>query len=347
MGQDARVVVVGGGIGGLAAAIALRQAGLEAVVVERSAVLEPLGAGLTLWANAVGALEHLGLADALRDLAVPELDGGIRTWRGDLLVSLSTDELQRRFGEVSVAVHRADLQRLLVEVLPADALQLGVTCRGLVQDAAGVRLTLTDGSDMHCAAVIGADGLRSVVRAALFGASPPRYAGYTAWRGVTGFDHHQVVSGETWGRGMRFGLVRLSRSRVYWFAAANAARGAPDGPHGRKQELLDRFRDWHAPIQAVIEATDERAILRNDIFDRPPLRHWSVGRVTLLGDAAHPMTPDLGQGACQALEDAVVLGRCLGATPNVRIALARYERGRLPRANAIARQSRLLGRVGQ
>ncbi len=345
--HDVEAVIIGGGIGGLAAAVALRRAGRDVVVCERAGALDPAGAGLSLWPNAVKALDRLGLGAAVRALGAPEQGGGIRNSRGGLLAPLSTDGLARRHGAPTVVVHRADLQQVLRDALPDGAVRLGASCEALAQDAAGVDARFADGSCLRAALVVGADGLRSVVRAALFAAAPPRYRGYTAWRAVTTFPHDRLRPGESWGCGLEFGQAALAGGHVYWFAAANMPEGAPDGPGGRKRDVLERFGAWHDPIPAIIATTDEGAILRNDIYDRPPLKRWSMGRITLLGDAAHPMAPNLGQGACQALEDAVVLDRCLREDGDIAGALRRYERERAPRANMIARQSRLIERVAQ
>jgi 2-polyprenyl-6-methoxyphenol hydroxylase-like FAD-dependent oxidoreductase len=152
---------------------------------------------------------------------------------------------------------------------------------------------------------------------------------------------------ETWGSGRRFGFVPLNQGRVYWFATRNTPLGRGDGTKGRKREVLDLFQGWHLPIEALIQATEEPAILHNDIFDQKSLHHWGEGRVTLLGDAAHPMTPNMGQGACQAIEDALVWAACLQNATNMEVALRAYEKKRIKRTAAIVRRSRTIGRVAQ
>ena len=179
-----------------------------------------------------------------------------------------------------------------------------------------------------------------------------RYAGYTSWCGIAVPRHALVPVGggfESWGRGRRFGCAHVGGGRIYWFATENAPEGASDGPAGTKAALLETFRGWHEPVEALIRATQEDAILRTDVHDREPLgKRWGEGRATLLGDAAYPVTPNLGQGACQAIEDAVVLARCLReGGGSVVGALRRYEGLRADRTAAIVRRSRRIGRVGQ
>jgi 2-polyprenyl-6-methoxyphenol hydroxylase-like FAD-dependent oxidoreductase len=355
MNHPAKVVIAGGGIGGLTAALALRRAAFEVVVFERAAELREVGAGLLLAANAQNALGKLGLAEAVARLGTPASAGEIRSWRGAVLASIPAAELEKKIGTPSVAVHRADLQELLVREVGERTLRLGAEVRAFEQDESAVRILFADGSQEDADILVGADGLRSRVRAVLFGPEEPRYAGYTAWRAVVEPGEELLPWGagfESWGRGTRFGCVHIGDGRVYWFATANAPEGEKDGPPGSpagaKARLLRLFVGWHRPVADLVEATEEGAILRTDIYDREPLgERWGEGRVTLLGDAAHPMTPNLGQGACQAIEDAVVLARCLGESGATAEAVRRYERLRSNRAAMVVRRSRRVGAVGQ
>ena len=340
-----KALIIGGGIGGLATAIALTQIGFTVEVFERVTLLREVGAGLSLWANAIKALDYLGLASAVRALALPEAAGGIRTPSGDLLMQTANDQLAAQFGELSVMVHRAELHDQLRQAFGQE-IHLGMECVAITEEGTGVRVRFRNGEEAFGDLVIGADGLHSAVRAALHGPQPPRYAGYTAWRGVTPFEINRLQIGETWGQGARFGQIPMQGNRVYWFATQNAPAGQ-HRPDGEKAELLRLFGNWHNPIRALIEATPDAAILRNDLYDRPPLKRWGRGRITLLGDAAHPMTPNLGQGACQALEDAVVLAKQVQSTADLPTALRAYEAARIPRTTMIVNQSRQVGQVGQ
>ncbi len=340
------ILVAGAGIGGLAAAVALRRAGHEVAVFERASELTEVGAGLSLWLNALRALDALDLGPAVRARAVPAAGAALRTWDGRILVAADASEIQRRFGEFCVVVHRAALQSTLRDAVGPERLHTGYACIGFEEAGSEVIVRFKNGRDERGTLLVGADGLHSAVRAQLHGPQPARYAGYTAWRAVVPFEHSLLQPGETWGRGARFGQIPMAGSLVYWFATMNAPEGARASA-GEKRELQRLFRGWHAPIEALIDATPEDHVLRNDIYDRAPIRDWGTGRVTLAGDAAHPMTPNLGQGGCQALEDAVVLGRMIveqGPTP---AALRAYEVSRRARTASIVRASRRVGAIGQ
>lgn len=342
-----RAIVVGGGIGGLSTALALRRIGGDVVVFERADELREIGAGISLWANAMKALRKMGVADAVRAVGRPlRPKGELRSWSGEVYYEIPADAMEERFEDATVALHRADLQKTLLEELGEDVVRLGAEFKGFEQDG-GVVARFADGREEWGDLLIGADGLYSAVRAQLLGGGPPRYAGYTAWRGVTELEDSVpgVAAFEAWGRGERFGLVKLGRGRFYWYATKNAPER--DAKVGRKAELLTRFGAWHEPIPSVIRATEEDSIHRDGVYYREPSRRWSAGHATLLGDAVHPMTPDLGQGACQAIEDAVVLASCLKEEGDVEAALRLYEARRAERVAYVVRQSRRLGRIGQ
>jgi 2-polyprenyl-6-methoxyphenol hydroxylase-like FAD-dependent oxidoreductase len=325
----------------------VQRAGWEVEVCERAPELGEVGAGLSLWRNALAALDRIGLLESLRALGVEGQTGAFRTPSGETLLAMKAGPSNTASGGLILLLHRAELLDVLHRAAGPDVVRLGATCIGLDQDAAAVTARFEDGRESRGDLLVGADGLRSVVRSALFGPVPPRYGGYTAWRAVTRFDHSRLTPGETWGKGRRFGQWGMTEGRVYWYATESVREGQGDPPEGRKQGLLKLFRGWHEPVEDLVEATDESAILRNDVYDRPALHHWSVGRATLLGDAAHPMTPDMGQGACQAIEDAVVLADCLSRGSEVPEALRAYETRRIPRTRRVVHESRQAGTIAQ
>ncbi|MFI9150196.1 FAD-dependent monooxygenase [Streptomyces sp. NPDC053367] len=341
--------VVGGGIGGLAAAVALQRRGWRVEVLERAERFTEIGAGISLWPNALAALDALGLAGAVRDLGAVETAGGVRDLRGRWLSRTDNAELARRFGHPLVVLHRADLLRVLAEALPADSLRPGSEVLAVRDDGHGP-VVEHRGGESRPDLVVGADGLHSAVRGALWPeAAGPRYAGYPAWRMVTEpLDEPPAEGAATWGNGERFGYTVLPGRRMYCFATASLPPASALGsPAAEYAELLRRFGDWPDPVPALLAAVPADAVLRHDLYDLPPLRTFVRGRVALLGDAAHAMTPNLGQGACQALEDAVTLAHCLDETGDPAAALRSYDALRRPRTQAVVRRSARLGAVGQ
>lgn len=334
-----KVVIVGGGIAGLASAVALDRAGHAVTVLERAERYTEVGSGLSLWPNALRALEAIGLGDHVRQRSRAARHPVIRTAMGRVLARTNVSELERRFGPL-LMIHRADLLDILRSALPESVVRPRmevhmVTPDGLVAHSGGVE---------HAHLIVGADGIRSTVRASICPATPPpRFARYSAYRMLT--DPVPLdAEGESWGRGERFGYAPLPDGRVYCFAVINTPPGA-----GREsiEDLRRRFRDWHDPIPALLQATSADALLHRDIYDLAPLDSYVFDRVALVGDAAHAMTPNLGQGACQAIEDAVTLAVSIDAHPTLPAALACWDSQRRPRTQAVAARSRQVGSVAQ
>ncbi len=338
------VGIIGGGIGGVAAAAALYRSGIDATVYERAPQLKEVGAGMMLWPNATRILKSLGLLDEVAARSGPNTHFLVRASRGKVLMNIATGT----FDVPALCTRRSDLLAALLSVLPPERIRLGQELTHLEQSRSGVRVHFAGGEVEEHDAVIGADGIRSRVRAQLFGVSDPIYRGYTIWRGVASYEGDATRPGfnsETWGRGSRFGILDIGQGRFTWYATANGAkRGAAAGGRQRR-DVLERFARWHAPIPALIESAD--TILENGAYDLAPLRRWTCGRVTLLGDAAHPCTPNLGQGGCMALEDALVLANCLASERSVELALARYEALRRARTGHIQHRSLWMGQIGQ
>jgi 2-polyprenyl-6-methoxyphenol hydroxylase-like FAD-dependent oxidoreductase len=349
--MDAKIVIIGGGIGGLTAAIALGRQGIAAEVYEQAPALKEVGAGVGLWPNAMAAFEQIGLSDQVARLGVRVDRQGLTRPDGTWLLRLPAELMAQRWGAGFVVVHRAELQQLLAAELDPAVIHLGARFAGFEYGGRAVIARFADGREVQADVLVGADGVHSAVRAALFGPAPLRYRGYTAVRALTPAGSVRVPrdSWEIWGRGARFGLGPTSGDRVIWWATWNAAAGGKDGG-GTRALLREHFGTWHDPIPAIIEATPEAALIRNDIFDRWPTRTWSRGPVVLLGDAIHPMTPDLAQGACQAIVDATTLASCLAASSDASDAMAAlraYQRRRWRIAAATTLIARQIGAMGQ
>ncbi|MEV5509657.1 FAD-dependent monooxygenase [Streptomyces orinoci] len=340
MAEQRWAVVIGAGIGGLTAALALHRRGWRVTVLERARALEDVGSGLAVAPNALKALDTLGVGEEVRALAVRQGAAGLRRASGRTLVHTDLAWIERTFGDPVVILPRPRLVAMLAARLPAGALLTSVSAR-LVRAGTADRPALvhTPAGEYRPELVVAADGIHSATRAMLFPAHPaPRYSGFTSWRTAIPAPPRPVPLGETWGRGAVTGVLPLPGGRLYLYAAALAPAGqrAPDGDE--RAELLRRFGHWCAPLPELFAAAKPGEVLRNDIHElADPLPAYHSGRVALLGDAAHAMTPFQGQGACQAIEDAVVLAH----DPD----LTRYTAARLPRATDAVRRSRRVARA--
>ena len=334
-----KALIAGAGISGLATGIALRQAGFDVEIFERSPALQEIGAGLMIWPNGSRALQALDVdVDAL---TVRKLS--ICTSSGRRLQDYPLEAISQRFGFPPAFVHRADLQAALASRFGDEAVYLGADVKEFEQRGDGVQVALADGRNFTGDLLVGADGLRSAVRRKLLADGDPTYLGSTVWRGVVSGKGVAIEegSGINWvGRGAEFLAFQLRGDQIYWAGVTKEPRGEKAGAEGHKADLLARFGEWAQPIPQLIAVTADAAILRNDMYDRRPVRRWSGGRVVLVGDAAHPMTPNAGQGACQALADAAVLGDSLRRAPDLAAGFAMYERRRMRRANRVVAMSR-------
>ena len=323
--------IIGGGIGGVALAAALRHLGVDFRLFEQTPELKTVGYGLTLQKNALDALGTIGIADTVRRAGADVREGRIRQPSGRVLASAPVD---------LCAIHRATLLSTLASHVPSELIALGRR----VESATDAEF------------VVAADGLNSTFRRSVIPSEGPvRDSGYTAWRGlarrtpeIDRFVDAGVVS-ETWGRGTRFGIVPVDGDRIYWFAVApvDPIRDAA----AAREYLLETFAGWHDPVGALIERTSADLILESRIVDRLPIPKWHSGNLILLGDAAHPMTPNLGQGGCQAIEDAVVLAHCsrparMAVSPRL-TSEGRYEHHRRARVYDVVAQSFALGRIAR
>ncbi|MEO8445634.1 MAG: FAD-dependent monooxygenase [Gammaproteobacteria bacterium] len=351
--QPLRVLIAGAGIGGLTLALALQRAGIRVSVCEQAAALGEVGAGLTLASNATLILRHLGLGPVLDDLGVVPEHGAVKHFRtGRVLVDIPRGNTQvERFGAPYCQIHRSDLHQALVEAVRSGdrgCLHLGHTLEDFGQDSNGVTALFTNGETARGDVLVGCDGIRSTVRARLFGTEDPRFTGYVAWRGLVPMERLNaalvVPDSAVWiGPGHFLTRYKIRRGELLnYIAIARTSSWVEESwsVPSTVESLLAEFRDFEPTARSILMATPPGQCFKWGIFDRDPLPAWSQGRVTLLGDAAHPTTPFLGQGAAMALEDALVLARTLAAAGSVPEALARYELARVARANGVLVASR-------
>lgn len=345
-----RVGIVGAGIGGLCAAIGLQRTGAEVIVYERADELRPGGSGLSVFANGLRALDALGVGEQFRSITsseARELQGGQRRPDGTWLALVPADAI----ADLRI-VDRADLHRLLLSALAPGTVRFSTRVLSAAPDGS-LHIDTRDGARRfeHVDLVVAADGIRSQVRSEWPGDPGVRYSGYSTWRGITGTPVDLGgAAGETWGSGLRFGMAPLADGRVYWFAVATMDEHEQIADEYAK--VAELFSRWHEPIPELLDATAPNTVHRlpiNELAGR--VRSFRHGRVVLLGDAAHAMTPNLGQGGGQAMEDAATLaallrpiaGRPTTNAAALEAALDRYDTLRRPRTQKIARRSRTVG----
>lgn len=340
------VLIVGAGIGGLTAAIALRQRGIEVRVFESATELSAVGAGIWVPPNAMAVLDSIGLAEEVVAAGMTLRRGEIRDLEGLTLQFLDLADAKRRWGHATVAIRRSELQRILRAALGPAVLNLGAELVRFEDTGSGVVAEFADGSTAEGEMLIGADGLHSTVRGALLPPVRPRYSGQTCFRGLARIDLPDGLDAagmEIWGGALRFGFSGVGGGEVYWFAPITAAAGHRF--EGLPEALAALFAAFPAPVPDLLAATPAGSLIRTDLTDFEPIHRWHRGRVVLLGDAAHASTPNLGQGGAQAMEDALSLAEVVlhhGPTPE---AFAEYERIRLPRARKVVELSWRLGRM--
>jgi len=346
-----KALVIGAGIGGLAAAVALRRAGWNVRIFERAASPRELGFALLLAPNAMHALGELGLGDAVRHGGFVATSGEMRRPDGTVLRRFDVASVRMLLDEDTVCILRPVLHGALLDAVGLSSIDLESAASGFVTHPDGVRLKLADGRSAEGQILVGADGVASAMRTQLHPAErPPRPSGLLAIRGVA----RDVVAylggasgAQYFGHGFEAGLARAGEREVYWYLSIKAAHfDEPRGPMAVAEHCAAQF---HEPFRAIVRATPREDLRLDELFERDPISPWGHGAVTLLGDAAHPMLPHAGQGAAQALEDAVVLGsslRDVDEQPSIEAALRRYERVRIPRTHAVVALAKRNARMG-
>jgi salicylate hydroxylase len=349
MPRRSKVAIVGAGLGGLTAAAACVRAGMEVTVCEQAPELGEIGAGINLTPNVLRALRHLDLDEKVLARAFRPERHVFRNWKSGRILfhARVKGEYERHFGAPVCNIHRADLHAVLKDAVPASVLRLGAACVDVQQDAGSAIVALRDGTEIESDVVIGADGIRSTVRQSLFGADAPRFTGNIAWRftaaasdlpsglvkpditnwlGPGGHVVHYYVRA-----GQLVNVVAVHETDE-WTEESWALRAD-------RSEPMAAYAGWNDALQQLLELAT--TCFKWGLFDRDPLDRWTIGRVTLLGDAAHPMLPFMGQGAGMAIEDGLVLAMLLASSDDpAGVALKRYEELRLPRTRRVQLGSR-------
>jgi salicylate hydroxylase len=338
--KNKKVLIAGGGIGGITALLALRQRGIDAELFEQTAAFGQVGAGLQVSSNSTRVLRTLGLGEALAKVAYAPEARDYRAWDSAerLYYTPLGERAEERFGAPYYTAHRADLLDVLLGGVEKGSFRLGSRIERFDQDGDGVTLSFADGSTATGDILIGADGIHSTVRGQMFGNELPRYTGNVAWRGLVPAErvaHLDVakVAGVWMGPNRSIVQYYIAAGKTFnWIGISRSEQPARESwlAEGRIEDALAEYAGWHDTIRSIIAATPR--VLRQALYDREPLPDWRIGRVVLLGDAAHPMMPFYAQGAAQSIEDAYVLAGCLAASPEAPVAaLERYVKLRQPR----------------
>ncbi|CAM2767541.1 FAD-dependent monooxygenase [Mycobacterium intermedium] len=345
-----KVAVVGAGIGGLSAALALRLRGIDVEVYEAAPEPRATGTALGLASNATKVLRSLGI-DLTTETCCRALEHfEFRTARGALIRALPGAAITAETGHPFVSIHRNELIRALRNAASDIPIHYGAEVTEIAVDRRHAWAACAGGTQVSADVLIGADGIRSVVRSKVAGQRPPKEYGYVLWLATVPFSHPRMLPGYTghyWGRGQRFGLIDIGGGMAYWWGAKNLPAAEARDWHGSKAEILSAFDDWAPEVVDVIDRTPADAIISVPGQDRPFLKRWGSGPITLLGDAAHPMLTSRSQGASSAVEDGFVLAEALARIPDTVQALRAYEDRRRRRAAMLVRSSRRLNKLEQ
>lgn len=339
------VTIIGGGIAGLTTAIALQKIGIIAHVYEASEHIRPVGAGLGIGSNALKAYKAIDMEDEviMAGKAIPGF--AILDEKGKTITHSRFDDEDK---PSSLAIHRTSLHSVLLSKLHPDTLHIGKKLKDLENTSFGFQLTFTDESVTSTDYLIVADGIHSLARQKLLPKSTPRYSGYTCWRAVIDYQGAKIDGPtETWGKKGRFGIVPLPENKVYWFACVNAGYNDIKFKNYRAEDLLEHFKNYHSPIPEILRQTKTENLIHNDIIDIKPIDQYAFGRLVLIGDAAHATTPNMGQGACQAIEDAVTLANCMRDESDYELAFRNFEKLRLKRTHWVTETSWQIGKIAQ
>lgn len=341
--------IIGGGIGGLTTALAFEKLNINYRVFESAPEINEVGAGIWLAPNALQVLEWLGLSDAIRSHG--NVIERIQLAKADfsLLSDMDQSWAVEQFGCSTIAIHRAELQRILLKAIPREKVALGKSLEHFkIIDDAKVKLYFSDASQYDTDFLIGADGIHSCIRKQLYPESELRYSGQTCWRGIADTElapKYAHLAAELWGKQIRFGFSRISKNSVYWFAVALSKAGRTEDKTLRKKKLLGLFSGFHPTVKNIISGTESSKIIRNDIWDLKPIGKWYRDQICLVGDAAHATTPNMGQGAAQAIEDAYYLAHQIRLQPDHRKAFKNFQSLRFKKVSQIVDRSWNIGKM--
>lgn len=336
-----KIAIIGGGIGGLTTALTLKQNGQKVTVCESANEIKPVGAGILMANNAMQVFDKLGIRHKVENAGRKISTIKITDAQLKIISDRNLDKFESKYGVYNIAIHRADLQKILANEIGFENIQLSKRVLRIDKNS-DFKLTFEDGTTENYEVIIGADGIKSTVRTQLFGGGGIRDTKQRCWRGVSEFDwtskyNHEAF--EAWGKGKRFGFVKISNKKVYWYAVIKETLME------NNTSIIDLFKEFHPDILQIISETTKDKIIFNDIIDLHPIYQWHKGKACLIGDAAHATTPNMGQGACQAIEDAYVLGILFKQGKSVEDVFAEYERLRMKKAHFIVSASWKIGKI--
>jgi 2-polyprenyl-6-methoxyphenol hydroxylase-like FAD-dependent oxidoreductase len=341
-----KITIIGAGIGGLTSAIALKKIGIETTLFESAPELKPVGAGLGLSSNAMAAFEWLNLSEEIKSHGRFLQFFSIYDQNGKIISRFNYEKGQSKFQNFTI--HRGLLHKQLLSKLDVSQIHLNKRVVDVVQTEKSVIVSFQDGSTHQADLLLAADGVNSIIRNKILPETNLRYAGYTCWRAVVDNTEMNLdETSESWGAAGRFGIVPLSNKKLYWFACVNAKQNDPKMKAVGIEDLMQRFKNYHHPIPTVCAKSKDNQLIWNDIYDIEPLDRFAFERILLLGDAAHATTPNMGQGACQAIEDAVVLAQCFSKNSDYKNVFSEFEGRRIGRTKWITETSRRIGSLAQ
>lgn len=342
------ITIIGGGIAGLATAIALKNIGINAMVFEAAPEIKEVGAGLGLGANAIKAFQILGIGEEVINAGRFLPSFTLYNKKGRAITTTDSVSVSKKYGLDNFTIHRAQLHQLLLSKIDPARIQTNKKVKHITQNKNNCIIHFTDGTTYVTDYIIVADGIHSPVRKQLLPGSKIRYAGYTCWRAVIDNTELQLNEcSETWGSNGRFGIVPLAHNKIYWFACINAPANNNKMKQYKIDDLLHQFKDYHHDIVTVLQETKNEHLIWSDIIDLEPINQYAFDNIVLIGDAAHATTPNLGQGACQAIEDAVILADEIKKNNDITIAFRQFEKRRLKRTHLIINTSYQIGKMSQ